>query len=163
MDISTQINIFLVLCNIFVVVIGAFVAFTAIKHFKMRNLYDQWIIALSDDYHKHFVNVIALIESEISGEAIIEKIKNDNSLRKSVNYVLDYWSIKATSIRFNVVDRKLAIRMAYHQILYYFDNLRPWIQYRQESTNHELIYHDFEWLYNYCKENKGKIEKWKSK
>ena len=79
MDILTQINIFLVVCNIFVVAIGAFVAFTAIKHFKMRNLYDQWIIALSDDYHKHFVNVIALIESEISGEAIIEKIKNDSN------------------------------------------------------------------------------------
>lgn len=162
-DTSTQINIFLVLLNLIVVATGVFVAFKAIKHFKLRSLYDQWLIALTDDYHDHKLEVDEFIESEIEDGKMVEQIKNNTSLRRSVNYILDWWGIKAICIKFNIMNRKLAIRLSYHQIIYYFDNLRPWIQYRQKSSHHELIYHDFRWLYLYCKENSKKIEKWGSK
>lgn len=163
MDTSTQINIILVLLNLIVVATGVFAVFKAIKHFKLRSLYDQWLIALTDDYHNHKLEVDEFIDSGVEDVKMVEQIKNNTSLRRSANYFLDWWEIKAISIKFNIMNRKLVIRMSYHQIIYYFDNLRPWIQYRRNSPHHELIYHDFEWLYLYCKENSKKIEKWKSK
>ena len=159
MDIFTST---IAVANIFFACILTYTAFQAIKHFKVRNIYEQWMVSLSDVYHRHNVNVIHLINRGLSNESMIEEIENRPELRESVNYMLDYLSIKATSIRFKIVDRKLSIRAGYNSILYYYKHLKPWMIHLRKIEGAQTVYSDFDWLYAFCEKYETKIVKSKS-
>lgn len=136
MDIS---DIVIELCTVIFLALGAAVAVTVAwmtrKHYRQKNVYDQWMVALSHDYHKQNMQVVELIEKrckdELSKVDMIKEINDDQKIKQAVNYVLDYWEVKGTSAKFKIIDRNLAIPMAYREIVYYFEGLLPWILYKR--------------------------------
>lgn len=115
--------------------VAAIVAWMTKKHYMQKNVYDQWMVALSQDYHKQNTKVIGQIERRgkvgLDYVDMIKEINNDLEIKQAVNYVLDYWNIKGTSAKYRIIDRDLAIPMAYHDIIYYFEGLHPWILYKR--------------------------------
>jgi hypothetical protein len=75
-----------------------------VRQFKRRTLYDQWLLALDENYQNHNYVVNKFIEEnkESSKNQIISQIKKDCDLRVSVNYMLDWWGVIATSIKYRI-------------------------------------------------------------
>ena len=156
MDILLVCTLISVLCVAFIALAAAYTAYSTKKFFKTKNIFDQWMVALSADYHRHYSIVEKLLkEAEKDGEDIVEKIDNNEKYRESVEYILDYCTTKATAAENKIVNGDLAMRMAYHDIIYLFDNLHPWIEKRRKPKN-LLLYNDLKNFCRHCKEYKEK-------
>ncbi|NOR47388.1 MAG: hypothetical protein GQ533_05005 [Methanosarcinaceae archaeon] len=156
MDILLVCTMISVFCAALIASAAAYTAYSTINIFKKKNIFDQWMVALSANYHRHYSIVEKLLkEAEKDGKDIVEKIDNNEEYRESVEYILDYCTTKATAAENKIVNGDLAMRMAYHDIIYLFDNLHPWIEKRRKPKN-LLLYDDLKNFCRHCKEYKEK-------
>ena len=119
--------------------------------FKKRNLIYQWMTALSGEYHEHCIDVKSLIEkNKHNPEELINQIDKFKDLRKSVEYVLDYLTIKATGVKYNIIDRDLAIRLAKYDVIFFYEGLSPWIKKQKEQAMQRSFFINLEWFYEQC-------------
>ena len=134
--------------TLILVLINAITFWSMSRQFKAKNVYDQWITALSSDFHKHHMKVDGLMKNQNG-----EEIKNwSNDDKETVNFVLDYWLIKASSIKYRIIDRELAMRMGYLQMIRYFEILYPWIEKQKQVDCYDL-----KWLYVECLAYRNRI------
>lgn len=153
--VCTMISLF---CALLIASAAIYTALSTKNFFKKKNIYEQWMVALSANYHQHYCIVEKLIEeAKKDGIDIVEKIDENEKYIESVEYILDYCITKATAAEYKIVDGDLAMRMAYHDIIYFFDNLHPWIEKRRKSKN-ILLYND---LQKFCLDCKKYEEKHK--
>jgi len=156
MDILFVCTMISVFCAALIALAAPYTAYYTKNFFKKKNIYDQWMVALSANYHQHYFIVEKLIEeAKEDGIDIVKKIDEDENYIKSVEYILDYCITKATAAESKIVDGDLAMRMAYHDIIYFFDNLHPWIEKRRKSKN-ILLYNDLQKFYQNCKKYEEK-------
>ena len=63
--------------------------------------------------------------------------------------MLDYCITKAIAAKHGIANKKLAKRMAYHDIIYFYKGLKAWIEKTRRSQN-QLLYDDLKEFYNEC-------------
>ena len=129
-------------------VIVFIVGLKAYLNFKKRNLFDQWISAQGGIYYDNEYTVKELIDTYKDPSILIFYIKLKKN-QVAVEYILDYFTIKATGVKQGLINQKLAIKLGKNDVIYFYEGLLPWINELEKKNCGS--YDDLKDFYRKCK------------
>lgn len=145
---SLALNFILVCCAI----IAARVTWV---HFRARAVLD-WLAQFNT---RDFLEADDMVCSLVDGkdpETLVERINEKAEYRIAVTLALSFVLQAATAAKMGLMHRETLERYAVHIVPYYWESLKPWIDYRRRH-NSAPMYHDIEWLANEIARKRKKL------